>query len=106
MLEVAGPIRFEHLREAFGIGVAAPRISWRVATDASDWKQTAYELRAVRDDGGVAWVTGRVESRESVLVAWPGPALGSRERQTVRVRVWGNAAEEPSDWSEPSVVEA
>ena len=40
-------------------------------------------------------VLGPVESGESVLVAWGAPPLGSRERRTVRVRVWGEDAAEP-----------
>ena len=48
--------------------------------------------------------SGRVESDASVLVAWPGPALGSRQLATWRVRVWSDLGE--SDWSAPTTVEA
>jgi alpha-L-rhamnosidase len=41
-----------------------------------------------------------VESEQSVLVAWPGPDLGSRQRVTWRVKVRTDAGE--SDWSQPS----
>ena len=37
---------------------------------------------------------------------WGAPELASRERRTVRVRVWGEGAAEPSAWSEDVVVEA
>ena len=55
-------VRFEHHREALGIGERAPRISWKVATDVPGWTQTAYEIEA---DGEPL---GRVDSGESVLV--------------------------------------
>jgi alpha-L-rhamnosidase len=56
--------------------------------------------------GGTAhWSTGRVESDESVLVPWPAAPLGSRQRRTVRVRVWGPRGSGPSDWSRPVTFE-
>jgi alpha-L-rhamnosidase len=87
-------VRFEHQREALGIGERAPRISFKVATDIPGWTQTAYELEV---DGEPQ---GRVESAESVLV--PGVELAPRQRRSVRVRVWGD---DVSAWSAPAVVE-
>jgi alpha-L-rhamnosidase len=99
------PVTVEHHREPFGIGERAPRLSWVSRTDLPDWRQAAYEVEIDPEDGE-AWSSGRVDSPESVLVAWDGPALTSRERRTVRVRVWGERAAEPSAWSEDVVVEA
>jgi alpha-L-rhamnosidase len=89
----------EHLPEPLGIGFRRPRLSWVVATPAINWVQSSYEI----DVSGSS--TGRVESAESVLVAWPGSDLTSRERRSVRVRVWGSD-ETASDWSDPLDVEA
>ena len=89
-------VRFEHHREALGIGERTPRISWKVATEIPGWTQTAYELEV---DGEPL---GRVESAESVLV--PGAALAPRQRRTVRVRVWSGG--DVSPWSAPAAVEA
>jgi alpha-L-rhamnosidase len=96
-------LRFEHLREPFGIGERRPRLSWKVATEAPGWRQAAYEVEV---GGADPWTSGRVESDESVLVSWGAPALRSRERRSVRVRVWGADGNGPSAWSEPAVVEA
>ena len=74
-------------------------------TELPDWRQAAYELEIEPEDGE-AWSSGRVDSAESVLVPWGAPELASRERRTVRVRVWGEGAAEPSAWSEDVVVEA
>jgi alpha-L-rhamnosidase len=94
--------RFEHHREALGIGERRPRLSWK--TEAEDsWAQTGYEIEVDRD--GQVLVSGRVQSAESVLVPWLGDPLRSRDRAVVRVRLWGNTGG-PSDWSLPSTVEA
>ena len=99
------PITVEHHREPLGIGETTPRISWMTRTDLPDWRQAAYELEIEPEDGE-AWSSGRVDSAESVLVPWGASPLRSRERRSVRARVWGEGAAEPSAWSEDVVVEA
>ncbi|WP_346618422.1 glycoside hydrolase family 78 protein [Blastococcus montanus] len=94
--------RFEHHREALGIGEAAPRLSWKV-TAPPDWRQRAYEVEATGE--GRRWASGRIESPDSVLVPWPTGPLASRERRVVRIRVWGDGPH-PSSWSSPAPVEA
>ncbi|MFD4688910.1 family 78 glycoside hydrolase catalytic domain [Streptomyces sp. NPDC058463] len=93
---------FEHLPDGLGIGISTPRLTWTLPTGGGS--QEAYELELARD--GRIDRTGRVASRDQVLVAWPGTPLSSRERVTVRVRVWTAHAAAPSHWSEPSGVEA
>ncbi|WLQ39967.1 family 78 glycoside hydrolase catalytic domain [Streptomyces laculatispora] len=93
---------FEHLPDGLGIGVPTPRLTWTLP--AGGGSQEAYELEVARD--GRIDRTGRVAERDQVLVAWPGDPLNSRERATVRVRVWTTEASEPSHWSTPSAVEA
>src|SRR3954447_21166048 len=77
-------LRFEHHREPFGIGERRPRLSWKVATSAPGWRQSAYELE-MGDGAGDPWRSGRVAADESVLVPWEAPELRSRERRAVRV---------------------
>jgi alpha-L-rhamnosidase len=103
-LRVLAP-RIEHHAEPLGIGEPAPRVSWRVETDAPGWRQAAYEIEALGHDGARRWSSGRTESAESVLVAWPGPLLRSRDSAGVRVRVWPVGAAEPSGWSDVTTVE-
>ncbi|MCX5537038.1 glycoside hydrolase family 78 protein [Streptomyces sp. NBC_00006] len=105
MGRVTAPV-FEHHREALGIGEAAPRLSWRTETDEPDWTQLAYQITVIGDDGDLVADTGRVDSPDSVLVDWPGPALTSRQRATARVRVWGGSDGAGTDWSPPATVEA
>ncbi|TXS38490.1 alpha-L-rhamnosidase [Streptomyces sp. OR43] len=94
-------VSFEHLSDGLGIGVASPRLTWTLPRGSGF--QTAYELEL--DRHGTRWRTGRVDGADQVLVRWPGRPLTSRERATVRVRVWG-AYGEPSAWSPPNAVEA
>jgi alpha-L-rhamnosidase len=98
-------VRFEHLRETLGIGVDRPRLSWMVETTAQNWRQAAYEIECYRADGSSRGQTGRVESDQSVLVAWPFEPLQSRQQLSVRVRVWGNDGK-VSAWSRSEVLEA
>ncbi|RZU32063.1 glycoside hydrolase family 78 protein [Blastococcus saxobsidens] len=99
------PVTAEHHREPFGIGETTPRLSWVARTELPGWRQAAYELEIEPLDGP-AWSSGRIGSAESVLVPWGAPPLASREQRSVRVRVWGEGAAEPSTWSEDVVVEA
>ncbi len=98
-------IIIKHAREAPGIGSARPRISWQSETAVSNWLQAGYELECRNGTGQAPRTTGRVESGESVLVAWPFEPLGSREAVALRVRVWGRDGSS-SPWSEPIRAEA
>ena len=60
-------LRVEHLDEALGIHVREPRFSWRLPADAT--RQTAYRVRTSN-----GWDTGRVESDQSILIPYAGPA--------------------------------
>lgn len=92
------PVRFEHHRDAFGIGESTPRVSFIVANAPEGWTQAGYELQR---RGGE---TVDVGSPESVLVDWPFAPLTSRERCEVRVRVRG-ADGTMSEWSDWAAVE-
>jgi hypothetical protein len=49
-----------------GIEAVAPRLAWRIETDAPNWMQTAYEVECQRANGQRETV--RHESAQSVLV--------------------------------------
>lgn len=55
-------LRVEHLDDAFGIDVQAPRLSWRLPEGAKS--QIAYQLRAGD------WDSGRINSDQSMLVEY------------------------------------
>lgn len=89
-------VRVEHLDDALGIGVRRPRLSWRLP--AGTTRQDSYEIEVDGASYGV------VDSEDTVLVAWPAPALGSGQRCRVRVRVHADGSD--LGWSEPTEVEA
>ncbi|WP_413098218.1 family 78 glycoside hydrolase catalytic domain [Streptomyces sp. Inha503] len=93
-------VRFEHVRDALGIGTDRPRLSWTTLTDAQGWHQTTYEIELTTD----GTTTVEVDSADSVLVPWPFEPLASRSRATVRVRVTDSDGV-VSPWSEPASVE-
>ncbi|MCB0113358.1 MAG: alpha-L-rhamnosidase N-terminal domain-containing protein, partial [Caldilineaceae bacterium] len=97
-------LRFEQTREPLGIGVDRPRLSWTTETSIHGWSQAAYEIESYAE-GRLRAETGKVESDQSVLVAWPFAPLASARRVAVRVRVFG-ADGSTSDWSELASVEA
>jgi len=85
-------LRVEHLDEPLGIDVATPRLSWKLPHGCE--RQFAYQLRAGD------WDSGRIESGDSVLVPYAGPAMRSRQRVQWQMRVWTDAGVSP--WSVPS----
>jgi alpha-L-rhamnosidase len=92
-------LRCEHAENPLGIDVAAPRFSWRVATDRNHAAQSAYQVlvassgAALARDEGDLWDSGRRESPRSADVAYAGAALESRRRYYWKVRVWDEEGE-------------
>ncbi|MDR1236731.1 MAG: glycoside hydrolase family 78 protein [Propionibacteriaceae bacterium] len=95
-------LRAEHSYSAV-MAVPSPRLSWQIESDIPGWTQAGYQLRIDRGDG---WTVDEpVESAGQVLVAWPFPALASREIVQVGVRVFA-ADRGSSEWSDPLQLEA
>jgi alpha-L-rhamnosidase len=100
-------LRTEFQQNPLGIGVRAPRLSWQIQSDARSVRQTAYEIRvarderALREDRGLVWASGKVNSDQSTQLPYRGPPLQSRQRYYWEVRVW-DASRRPSPWSAPS----
>lgn len=101
---VISRLQIEHLCATLGIGVDRPHLSWMVETTAQNWQQAAYEVECYAN-GKLRAQTGRVESDQSVLVAWPFEPLQSRQQLSVRVRVWGKDGQ-VSAWSQSEILEA
>lgn len=103
-------LRFEYFQynaDALGIGIgtARPRVSWIVDVASASWRQAAYEMELYDAAGDLRGCTGRVSSEQSVFVMWPFESLHSRERVSLRLRVWGTDGQ-PSQWSSAAAVEA
>ncbi len=87
-------------------GTAAPRLSWRLASDRAGVRQAGYEVQvaAGADFGGEAVSSGLVRSSRPLHVPWPAPPLRSREVRWWRVRARTDRG--MTAWSEPARVEA
>ena len=87
-------LRCEYLENPLGIDKAAPHLSWQSDTSEHDWRQAAYEVlvassaNRLRTGKADVWDSGKVNSGESVGIAYGGPPLESRKRYHWKVRVW------------------
>ncbi len=94
MTVTVSPARFEHHRDALGIGERAPRLSWIIESAPAGWVQAAYRVEVDRGDGIRDF---EVSSPDQVLVPWPDAPLVSRESARVRV----STADAAGRWSAP-----
>ena len=66
----------EYRHNPIGTDEVQPRFSWKLRSDLQGACQKAY--RVVLRGGNTLWDTGRVESNQSILVEYLGPALTAR----------------------------
>jgi len=88
---LAVQLRCNHLENPLGVHDAAPRLSWRLATDGRRGaRQTAYRVLVSTQRHGAPnlWDSGRVRSDATQQVAYRGRTLASRQRAWWRVEVW------------------
>ena len=101
-------LRCEYRNNPQGIDVPEPRLSWQLA--ASDAKlrglrQSAYRivvsssLAQLRANSFDLWDTGKVDSAQSIQVAYHGKALASGAQAAWRVQVWDQDGK-PAAWSD------
>jgi alpha-L-rhamnosidase len=84
------------------VGVAEPKLSWRVASAPAGWRQRIAEIEVRYGDSTTdSWT---VHGAQQILITWPFAPLASRDRVTVRVRVVDSG--DWSNWSPPATVEA
>jgi alpha-L-rhamnosidase len=99
-------LRTEHQQEPLGIDERAPRLGWRLESGTRGVRQTAYrilvgtDLAGLDSNSGLVWDSGRVDSDESIEIAYAGAPLESRLRYYWTVRSWAGDLE--SEWAEPT----
>ncbi len=106
MTSAITPIRFrcEHLENPLGIDQTAPRLSWALEATGRSHRQSAYQILAsstpqqLEAGQGDLWDSTKIESDESVLIAYAGSSLTSRQPVWWKVRVWDEHAR-VSAWS-------
>jgi len=93
----------EYHTDPIGIDIQKPRLSWQMLLDENNVLQTAYEIKVTDQSakGSEVWNSGKVNSAQSVNVAYEGPALKSMQRVYWQVRIWDNN-NKASAWSAPA----
>jgi len=103
-------LRCEYRVNPVGIDVTDPRLSWvlsPVDPKARGLGQKAYRVlaasseAALRANTGDLWDTGRVQSSDSIQVAYRGKPLVSGAAVFWKVQVWDQDGQ-ASDWSAPA----
>ena len=93
--------------DPIGVGTAAPRLGWILASSNRDETQSAYQvlvassLSVLAADHGDVWNSGVVESSNSVDVDYGGAELKAGVRYYWKARVW-DQGDAISDWSAPA----
>ena len=70
-----------------GIDDPTPSFSWKMKSNVTGQKQTAYQL-VVKTGDKTVWDSGKVESDDSVAIVYAGDALQSSTQYTWNVTVW------------------
>ena len=93
----------EYHTDPMGIDIQKPRLSWQMLSAENNVLQTAYEIKVTDQSakGSEVWNSGKVNSAQSVNVAYEGPALKSMQRVYWQVRIWDNN-NKASAWSAPA----
>jgi alpha-L-rhamnosidase len=100
----------EYLTNPKGIDETEPQLSWQLVSEQRGQKQTAYRLLVasskdkLENDEGDLWDSGKINSDQSINVAYYGVPLESRMHCYWKVCVWdknGKTAKwsEPAEWS-------
>ncbi|MBX3086100.1 MAG: family 78 glycoside hydrolase catalytic domain [Anaerolineae bacterium] len=99
----------EYRRNPLGIDIRTPRLGWQMVTERAGARQTAYRIFAassaanLREGAADVWDSGKVESDQSIHVAYAEKPLVSRQRVYWSVTVWdetGKAAHSEPAWFE------
>ncbi|MGZ5253920.1 MAG: family 78 glycoside hydrolase catalytic domain [Flavitalea sp.] len=90
----------ENRVEPLGLDVN-PRFTWLLKPGGRNQVQTAYELKVLDQNGKQSWSTGKVNSDQSVLVNYAGPALESGKKYSWQVRIWDQSGK-AGPWSAKS----
>ena len=84
----------EHRVNPLGIDTGHPRFSWVLESQRRGERQTSYEILAASSEAKLAsgkpdlWASGRIESPESLGIAYAGQPLHSGQKVYWKVRIW------------------
>ena len=93
-------LRCDFAVDPLGIDNRRPRFSWRLEADRRDQSQAAYQIlvagsaAALARGEGDLWDSGRVDSADSVGIAYGGAPLASGQHYHWQVRCWNKSGNE------------
>lgn len=93
-------LKCEYLKDPLGIDIANPRLFWNCEGGIT---QTAYQIVAKGEDGGLLWDSGKTASSQMTGIRYP-LNLVSRQRVIWQVRLWDENGQ-AGEWSEPAYFE-
>jgi len=98
-----GHLLTENLVNPIGLDTRQPRFSWQLSAPDRGLQQTAYEIKVSTQAGGKneVWSSGKINSDQSLWVAYEGKPLQSGTRYYWQVRIWDNKGRS-SGWSTPA----
>lgn len=102
-----GELKCEFQENPLGIDRAQPLLQWKISDDRRGAKQTAYQVivaaspETLKQNKGDIWDSGKIESDQSVHLAYGGPALNTGKTYFWKARVWDKDGE-VSAWSDPA----
>lgn len=94
-------LKCEHLVNPLGIDTNTPRLSWKILSDTSGVRQTAYEIivseskKNIDQNIGDSWQSGKIKSNQT-LVKYRGEKLKPKTRYYWKVYCWNQDGEEAS----------
>lgn len=94
-------VLIENRTNPVGLDTKQPRFTWQMSSAKKNVTQSAYEIKVNDESKKQVWTSGKVNSDQSVYVAYAGPALASGTKYTVQVRAWDNT-NKASAWAEGS----
>ena len=87
-------LRCEYRTSPLGMDIRSPRLSWVMQSDRRGEIQTAYQVlvasspNLLRQDKGVSWDSGKMDSDRSTQIEYSGKPLASHQPAYWKVRVW------------------
>ena len=97
-----GSLKVDFMESPIGLDNKTPQLSWQLESEKPNTKQTAYEIFVSTDRDKLAngqgdlWVSGKVNSDQSVNIPYKGGALKSGQRCYWQVKVWDNQSTSPA----------
>jgi hypothetical protein len=87
-------LRCEYVVNPLGVDSASPRLFWNLKSAGRGESQTAYQIlvasseKLLAADNGDLWDSGKVDSDETIQIAYGGKELKSSQQVFWKIRVW------------------